>query len=397
MKLSDKRSILHTLLLEVYFAVLRIFQIFMIETSTENMSKSLLFLPDISGFTEFVQSTEAKHSQHVIAEVLEVLINANTQELVLAEVEGDALFFFKEEDIPSREQLLAQVETMFTAFYSHLKLLEKNRVCPCNACSSAPNLQLKIIAHCGELEFITVQGKRKPFGTQVIEAHRLMKNSVDSDNYVLLSKELTDHIKLTAGPNGQLFDFQAGANKYDGKTVDYLFSIIDKTALNLNPAALAKPVTFDKAPSLYTEKHFPVSASELLDFITDYTYRHYWIQGVDRFEFDENEVTRVGSEHVCVINGRHLNFVAVTKAGKPGQLVYGELTSSLPVADKVYQFYIITPLTSDSCQLEVEVYFQAKSPLKKLAFSLVVKNVLRKNLREAVDKLLEFVAESRPV
>ena len=160
------------------------------------MNKSLLFLPDISGFTEFVQSTEIEHSQHVISELLEVLIEANTQDLQLAEIEGDALFFYKEEEVPSLEKLLAQVETMFTAFYGHLKLLEKNRVCPCNACHSAANLQLKIIAHTAQLQFISVQDKRKPFGSQVIEVHRLMKNSVDSDNYVLLSKELADDILL---------------------------------------------------------------------------------------------------------------------------------------------------------------------------------------------------------
>ena len=119
------------------------------------MSKSLLFIPDISGFTEFVQTTEVNHSQHVIAELLEVLVEANTQDLLLAEVEGDALFFYKEE-LVSSEKLLAQVETMYTAFYSHLKLLEKNRICPCNACSSAPKLQLKIIAHSGNLQHIEV-------------------------------------------------------------------------------------------------------------------------------------------------------------------------------------------------------------------------------------------------
>ena len=57
------------------------------------MNKSLLFIPDISGYTEFVQNTEVEHSQHVIAELLEILIDANTQQLQLAEVEGDALLF----------------------------------------------------------------------------------------------------------------------------------------------------------------------------------------------------------------------------------------------------------------------------------------------------------------
>ncbi|MEO0877629.1 MAG: DUF2652 domain-containing protein, partial [Bacteroidota bacterium] len=105
------------------------------------MKKSLLFLPDISGFTEFVQNTEVEHSQHVIAELLEILIDANTIGLELAEIEGDALFFYKEEQVPTLEEFLEQVELMYTAFYSHLKLLEKHRICPCNACAKAPELE----------------------------------------------------------------------------------------------------------------------------------------------------------------------------------------------------------------------------------------------------------------
>ena len=91
------------------------------------MAKSLLFLPDISGYTKFIQTTEVEHSQHLISELLEVLIAANTENMELAEIEGDALFFYKEGEVPSQERLLAQIETMFTAFYNHLEFLKKKR------------------------------------------------------------------------------------------------------------------------------------------------------------------------------------------------------------------------------------------------------------------------------
>lgn len=42
------------------------------------MIKSLLFLPDVP---EFVLSMEVRHSQNVIAELLEVLVEAKTQDL----------------------------------------------------------------------------------------------------------------------------------------------------------------------------------------------------------------------------------------------------------------------------------------------------------------------------
>ena len=358
------------------------------------MNKSLLFLPDISGFTKFVQSTEAEHSQHVISELLEVLIEANKLDLQLAEVEGDALFFYLEEEIPSQEKLLAQIETIFTAFYSHLKLLEKNRVCPCNACSTAPNLQLKIIAHSGELQFINVQGKRKPFGTQVIEAHRLMKNSVDSDNYVLLSKDLTEVIKLSKNYHSQLFDFNEGEDIYDDKKLTYLYSLIDNNELKLKPYAQAKKIKFQKPAEILLESTFEVSARQLLEYITNYAYRHHWVKGVDKFEYKENEVTRIDTEHICVIDGKHLNFVTVTKEGKPGQLIYGELTTSLPPVDKLYQFYIISPLTQSSCKLEVEIFWEAKSIFKKLILLFIAKNLIRKNLKSAIKGLQEFVEKN---
>jgi len=359
------------------------------------MTKSLLFLPDISGFTEFVQNTEINHSQHIIAELLEVLIDANVLDLQLAEIEGDALFLYKEEEVPSLEKLLAQVETMFTAFYSHLKLLEKNRVCPCNACSSAPKLQLKIIAHSGELQFINVHDNRKPFGVQVIEVHRLMKNSINSDNYVLLSKQLADDIELSTNYQSKLFDFKMGENEYDGRKIKYIFSEINKHELKLKPFAQARRIEFNKPPSLYFDKQFPVSASQLLQFITNYAYRHEWVEGVDKFEYNENEVTRLGTEHVCVLNGKHLNFITITKKGKPGQLVYGELTKDAPPVDELYQFYIINPLTQNSCKLEVEIYWKVKSLFKKLILSLVVKKIIRQNTLHALDNLFLFIEEKR--
>ncbi|MBA6157345.1 DUF2652 domain-containing protein [Tenacibaculum sp. S7007] len=355
------------------------------------MNLSLLFLPDISGFTKFIQTTEAEHSQHVIAELLEVLINANTEGLHLAEIEGDALFFYKEKEIPSLEKLLAQVEQMFTAFYSHLKLLENNRVCPCNACSTAHNLQLKIIAHCGDIQFINVQNSRKPFGKEVIEVHRLMKNSVNSDNYVLFSSELSDIIHLSNTYKTKLYHFKSGSNTYDGKELSYLYSIIDKKELKLKPYQQAKKIEFKKTSAFIIEKEFPVAANELLEFITNFKYRKYWIADVDDFEFNINEVNRIGTEHICVIKDKHLNFITVTKKGKPGQLVYGEMTTSPPPVDALYQFHIISPLTSSSCKLETEVYFEAKSPIKKLLTFLFLKKVLKKNTTHAIINLFNFV------
>ena len=355
------------------------------------MNKTLLFIPDISGFTQFVQNTEAEHSQHVIAELLEVLINANTLDLQLAEIEGDALFFFLENYIPSQEMLLAQIEAMFTAFYSHLNILDKNRICSCKACSSAPKLQLKIIAHTGEIQFLNVKGNHKPFGNVVIEAHRLLKNNVASDNYTLISNDLVKEIELSADYKSKLFNFNQGSDTYDTKEIGYHYSIIEISKLKLIPFDEPKFISFESLPNLKFNKEFQVSATELIEYITNYKYRHFWVKGVDEFIYNENEVTRFGSPHVCVINGKQLNFTTITKKGKPGQIVYGELTETPSIIDQLYNFYIITPISNTSCSLEVETYWKVKSIFKKIIISLFVKKVFQKNTNSSLKNLQEFL------
>ena len=349
-------------------------------------------MPDISGYTKFVQSTEAEHSQHVIAELLEVLLEANTQDLTLAEVEGDALFFYKEEEVPSQEKLLAQIETMFTAFYSHLKMLEKNRICPCMACATAPNLQLKIVAHCADLQFIEVKGNRKPFGPQVIETHRLLKNSVDSENYALISRDLANYIELPSDYSSKVFCFNRGTDTYDDKEVAYVYALIDHEKLNLTDFNQARKVQFSYPPNLSIEKEFPVSAEVLFEYITNYAYRHHWVKGVDRFEYNENEVTRAGSEHLCVVNGKHLNITSVTKETEPGNLVYGEMTTSLLPFDVFYNFFTISPISEHKSHLLGETYWEAKSPIKKLLIALLVKRGFRKANIKSLDDLETLVS-----
>ncbi|MBW1297256.1 DUF2652 domain-containing protein [Aquimarina litoralis] len=359
------------------------------------MPNSLLFIPDISGYAQFVQTTEVEHSQHVIAELLEVLINANTQNLRLAEVEGDALFFYKEGEVPSQEKLLAQIETMYTAFYSHLKLLENNRICPCNACATAPNLQLKIIAHSGDLQFITVQNKRKPFGQVVIEAHRLLKNSIPSDNYALISEDLSQHIGISEDYKSQLFDFSKSENEYDGRNIKYLYSEIDKQQLKLTSYDTPYEVQFDVPPFLTIQKKYEVSAETLLEYITNYGYRHHWVKGVDEFEYNPDEVTRLGTEHVCVIDGKRLNFITVTKAVDSGKLIYGEYTKDIPVIDSMHQFYVIDKVSEGSCELIIELYPEAKSILKKIILHLMMKRNFRKSIKESLDNLESYINDSQ--
>lgn len=75
-------------------------------------------MPDISGFTKFVNETEILHGQHIVQELLEILIDSNNLNMQVNEIEGDAILFFRPGEKPSMEKLLKQVETMYFNFHS---------------------------------------------------------------------------------------------------------------------------------------------------------------------------------------------------------------------------------------------------------------------------------------
>jgi class 3 adenylate cyclase len=153
--------------------------------------KALLVIADISGFTQFMKSHEntANHAMQVVVELLRAVISAAAPPLKLAEVEGDAAFFYAicKEDGDNVRELAAikkQVMSFFRSFYQTL-----HRLCAYNPCArTAQDLRLKVVIHAGEVAIEHIHGFDKLFGMDVILAHRLLKNSVPSQEYVLLTE-----------------------------------------------------------------------------------------------------------------------------------------------------------------------------------------------------------------
>ncbi len=153
--------------------------------------KALLVIADISGFTQFMKSHEnkANHAMQVVVELLRAVISAAAPPLKLAEVEGDAAFFYAicQEDGDATAELAAikrQVMSFFRSFYQTLYRLRAFNPCA----RHAQDLRLKVVIHAGEVALEHIHGFDKLFGMDVILTHRLLKNSVPSPEYVLMTE-----------------------------------------------------------------------------------------------------------------------------------------------------------------------------------------------------------------
>ncbi len=119
-----------------------------------------LLLADISGYTSYVATTELTHSQEILTELLECIIECVKPLMTISKIEGDAVFAYAPEaDIPRGETLLELIESTYLAFRLRRDASRRRTTCTCNACRNIPNLDLKFITHHGEYFVQNISGR----------------------------------------------------------------------------------------------------------------------------------------------------------------------------------------------------------------------------------------------
>lgn len=273
-------------------------------TLQTDIKNTLLFIPDISGFTKFVNTTEIQHAKHIIEELLEILIDSNEINLELSEVEGDALLFFRRGKAPTAAELLAQVQKMYINFHAHLKKYATHRICSCGACCSANDLSIKFIAHFGEVADKQVKDRTKLFGKDVIVAHRLMKNSISTDEYSLFSDNLVRacstwlHLDEVAWS-----DVIEQEGEYDFGKAKYCFLKLEALEEHIpEPRIEDYSLHGKKDRFLHAEVTIQAPIQTVFDAISDMDFRHHFMHHLKRSDKLNHKIMQQGSTHRCVIH-----------------------------------------------------------------------------------------------
>lgn len=169
-----------------------------------------LVLADISGYTQFTRNhkTTLLHAEHIITELLEAVIDKAEYPLTISKIEGDAVFMYAlagEDDAATARDVLQQVRQFFEAFNRKAHELIQVDSCTCEACATIAQLKLKAVLHHGEVAFKRIRQFEELAGEDVILAHRLIKNSVPSKEYLLLTERFH---KLSGGIPDQEADLR---------------------------------------------------------------------------------------------------------------------------------------------------------------------------------------------
>ncbi len=148
-----------------------------------------LLLADIGGYTAFLRAVAEAHANDAFADghippayammssLLDGIVEGLVPPFTLSKIEGDAVFAYAtQEDLPSGTQLQTCIGACHAEFRRRLAAAHETWTCQCDACMRIDALDLKFVLHAGTFVIQAIAGSTELIGSEVVMAHRLLKN-----------------------------------------------------------------------------------------------------------------------------------------------------------------------------------------------------------------------------
>ena len=343
----------------------------------------LFFIPDLGGFTKFIAETEIQHSQHIIRELLEILVDADTLGMKVSEFEGDAVLFYRNGAPPSLGQLVQQARKMYLDFHAHLKKFEYARICQCGACAGASGIALKMVAHFGSAGTMQVKNHLKFIGKDIIIAHRLLKNSVTVPEYLLVTRPTLSRVEAV---DGQLVTFFNGADAYDNLgTVEYHFKSLDgyRDEVKVDPPLPAGLKHPRKMMQLTRRIDAPIE--RVYQRLIDLPGRINWIEGATKVEMSNDQPNQIGKTHRCVRGDEGVELMTTDVKISDTTMELWETDLNKIMACR----YLLSRAPGGNADVAVELFVR-NNPIVRLIFRVLMEKKLKVFFEKSIANLGEL-------
>ncbi|MEL6560553.1 MAG: DUF2652 domain-containing protein [Bacteroidota bacterium] len=308
-----------------------------------------------------------------------IIVEQTRHKFELAEVEGDALFLYQDVNKLDINTIYQVVENTYIAFHKHLAYYNEMRICTCGACTSAINLSLKFIAHIGVVEFASVNGKEKPYGLDVITAHRLMKNNIEGKDYLLFSDSLSSRFDLEQIPKPR----KHGSASYDEiGEVNYSYLRLLDLKESIKPEENNSHLANNSLPTIVAETgEIDAPIDIVYEVLSDFKHRPVWNNEAKIVDHNEKDIYRLGSEHYCIINNK--KFKVRTIGSKKSKHEFGEQVLNNGPFKEINLYFVFNKDTKGTNHTILTIEIRAKFyPLIKPFVLLIMKPTLKKKVPE---------------
>ncbi len=346
-------------------------------------NRGLLFIPDISGFTQFVNRTEIEHTKLIVQELLEIIVSANQLGLQISEIEGDAILFYKYGDSPDLKDLYKQVERMFCDFHRSLSIYEVNRYCQCNACKSAATLTLKVVTHYGEYTDYQVQNFKKLIGKDVIAVHQLLKNDIALHEYWLVTNSL---LNGTSGNDIREMDWDSGVKQTEDGDISFHYAYLGKLKDKIPPAADEQLEIIDKVKMASNTRVIDTDIITLFRTTGMFDYRSQWEDGVLKVEELGHYLPRVGMKARVIYKDKQVIMYSSSYTFQPDRIEFSE-TDDMKTRST---YYYLEKIDEQKTKLTIDKYMK-KNIVSQILFNLTDKKKIQASLEKSFHNLEQLV------
>jgi hypothetical protein len=330
-------------------------------------------------------NTELSHGSFAISMLINTIIDAVKDEYEISEIEGDAVLMFKRGSAPSHKEIQDTCLKIFNAFHFQRKWMQQHAVCPCKACNEITHLTLKFVAHHGSVGEIKAGGFTKLSGVDVIVAHRLLKNDVPSNEYLLLTEKLLQH-SVKAPEAGVEWSNSSEDYPSIGK-VDYRFALLGEERKK-TPEPPKPELDYPKDSTPYFEIPIAANYRDSYMVLMNIPNRPEWQTKLQNVE-QHLPAVFVGSIHHCRFNNYQAIISPIQMTITEEEITFAE---SCQIEEKdlalVYEF-IFRKVDEASCLFSCRFLNTGKVGIAEEERKILLESMQQMaiNLKECCEKL----------
>jgi hypothetical protein len=345
-----------------------------------------ILIPDISGFTAFMTNSELSHASVALNVLIDAIVKAVGDEYEVSEIEGDCVLLIKQGPPTSKKEILDVCIKIFNSFHFQRSWMQQYTVCPCGACQEIANLTLKFVVHHGPLAEIKVGRFVKHSGTEMIVAHRLLKNTIDSQEYLLLTERLLN--KIQDSPEDIQMEWSSAAEEYPsiGK-VQYRFALLNEARKNV-PEPPPPPYEYSFNDNDFFE--IPISAFYRDAYMTimNIPGRSDWVDSLQRVEQDIPHVF-VGSIHHCTFDEFNAVISPLRMIVSDNEIHYAESCTIKEKDISIIHEFIFKNTGEKNCVFAFRLLNNNESPMAEDVYQTLLSKMkqMAEKLKQHCEKL----------
>ncbi len=305
-------------------------------------------------------TTELSHGAHAVNILIDAIVKAVGEEYEVSEIEGDAVLLIKKGPAPFKKDILDICLKIFNAFHFQRKWMQQHIICPCGACQAIINLSLKFVVHHGPVAEIKVGRFVKQSGPEMIVAHRLLKNSIDNHEYLLITEKLLQQVSDSSDPVEMEWIRSSEEYASIGK-IDYHFALLNEARKKV-PDPPDPPDYTVSDNSSYLELPIAINFRNVYMVLMNIPDRVEWVPGLLNVE-QEIPAVFVGSVHHCTFEHCRIVISPIRVLISDEGIMYAE---SFKVAEGDYFLileFVIKRINEKSSSFGWRFFNAGESPL----------------------------------